>query len=60
MKIQVTLGIEKTTKTMVRMTEIGCEPPELFPALGVTYIKQSVLVKLGNPKTIKVTMEAEN
>jgi hypothetical protein len=40
------------------MQEIETVPAEMYPALGTVYMKQTTLKALGNPKTVKLTIEA--
>ena len=52
--VVVTLTIEKSTKNTVKYEEIITDEP---PVTGSLYLQKYVVARMGNPQTIKVTIE---
>ena len=51
--MELTFKKDKETKNTVRYAEQGDEP-----VVGTLYLQKSAVEKLGNPDTLKVTIEA--
>lgn len=56
MNIEVTFKVEKETKNTVRYAEVPRDDAE--PAIGVLYVRKSVVKALGNPEFLSVRVEA--
>ena len=54
-KFEIIFNTERTTKNTIRFQE---EPQSGEAIIGTLYVQKSFLAKLGNPRKLKVTIEA--
>ncbi len=52
-KIEITFALDRPTKNTVRYAEVSDSP-----IVGTLYVQKTAIEKMGNPKSIKVTIEA--